>query len=258
MQFERQQFEKLVKTDESRALRHLFFAERQVTKIPDVPEDTPVRDIKSAALIGAGTMGGGIAMNFANAGIPVKVLEMNQEALDKGLAIVRKNYAATVSKGRLSQEAMDKRMGLFKGVTSYDDIKDADIVIEAVFEDMAVKKQVFEKLDKVRQAGRHPRHQYFDAGRERDRRGDITAAGRAGAAFLQPGQCDETARSGARREDFEGNADNGDETFARPSRRSAWLPAFATASSATACCTATFAKPASCSRKARSRSRWTR
>jgi 3-hydroxyacyl-CoA dehydrogenase len=150
---ERQQFEKLVKSDESRALRHLFFAERQVSKIPDVPEDTPTREIKSAALIGAGTMGGGIAMNFANAGIPVKMLELNQEALDKGLGIVRKNYAATVAKGRLTQEAMDKRMALFTGVTSYDDIKDADIVIEAVFEDMSVKKQVFEKLDKVCKPG---------------------------------------------------------------------------------------------------------
>ena len=151
--FERQQFEMLVKTDESRALRHLFFAERQVSKIPDVPDDTPVREIKSAALIGAGTMGGGIAMNFANAGIPVKMLEVNREALDKGLGIVRRNYAATVAKGRLSQEAMDKRMSLFTGVTSYEDIKDADIIIEAVFEDMAVKKQVFEKLDKVAKRG---------------------------------------------------------------------------------------------------------
>ena len=150
---ERQQFEKLVKTDESRALRHLFFAERQVSKIPDVPEDTPTHEIKSAALIGAGTLGGGIAMNFANAGIPVKMLELNQAALDKGLAIVRKNYAATVAKGRLTQEAMDKRMGLFTGVTSYDDIKEVDIVIEAVFEDMPVKKQVFEILDKVCKPG---------------------------------------------------------------------------------------------------------
>jgi len=151
--FERQQFEKLVKSVESRALRHLFFAERQVSKIPDIAQDTPAREIKSVALIGAGTMGGGIAMNFANAGIPVKMLELNREALDKGLGIVRKNYAATVAKGRLTQEAMDKRMGLFTGVTSYDDIKDVDIVIEAVFEDMAVKKQVFEKLDQVCKPG---------------------------------------------------------------------------------------------------------
>ncbi len=150
---ERQQFEILVKTDESRALRHLFFAERQVSKIPDVPEDTPVREIKSAALIGAGTMGGGIAMNFANAGIPVKMLELNAEALEKGLGIVRKNYAATVAKGRLTQADMDKRMSLFSGVTSYDDIKDVDIVIEAVFEDMTVKKQVFAKLNQVCKPG---------------------------------------------------------------------------------------------------------
>jgi len=153
VQKERELFEKLRATTESKALRHLFFAERQVSKIPDVPEETATRDIKSAALIGAGTMGGGIAMNFANVGIPVKVLELSQEALDKGLGVVRKNYAGTVSKGRLSQEEMDKRMSLFQGVTSYDALKDADIVIEAVFEDMAVKKQVFEKLDKVCKPG---------------------------------------------------------------------------------------------------------
>src|SRR5215470_12748065 len=153
VQRERELFEKLRASDESKALRHLFFAERQVSKIPDVPEDTPALEIKSAALVGAGTMGGGIAMNFANVGIPVKVLEVNQEVLDKGLGVVRKNYAATVSKGRLSQQDMDKRMALFQGVTSYDALKDADIVIEAVFEDMAVKKQVFEKLDKVCKPG---------------------------------------------------------------------------------------------------------
>jgi 3-hydroxyacyl-CoA dehydrogenase len=153
VQRERELFEQLRASAESKALRHLFFAERQVSKIPDVPEDTPTRDIKSAVVIGAGTMGGGIAMNFANVGIPVKILEVGQEALDKGLGVVRKNYAATVSKGRLSQEDMDKRVALLKGVTSYDDIKDADIVIEAVFEDMAVKKQVFEKLDKAAKPG---------------------------------------------------------------------------------------------------------
>jgi 3-hydroxyacyl-CoA dehydrogenase len=153
VQKERELFERLRATTESKALRHLFFAERQVSKIPDVPEDTPTREIEAAALIGAGTMGGGIAMNFANAGIPVKVLELSQDALDKGLGVVRKNYAGTVSKGRLSQEEMDKRMALFQGVTSYDALKDADIVIEAVFEDMTVKKQVFEKLDKVCKPG---------------------------------------------------------------------------------------------------------
>ena len=150
---ERELFEKLRASPESKALRHLFFAERQVTKIPDVPEDTPTRPIKSAAVIGAGTMGGGIAMNFANAGIPVKMLEVSQEALDKGLGVVRRNYAATVAKGRLTQEAMDQRMALLQGVTSYDALKDADIVIEAVFEDMGVKKQVFEQLDAVARPG---------------------------------------------------------------------------------------------------------
>jgi 3-hydroxyacyl-CoA dehydrogenase len=150
---ERELFEKLRGTTESKAMRHLFFAERQVSKIPDVPEDTPTLEIRSAAVIGAGTMGGGIAMNFANAGIPVKVLETSQAALDKGLGVVRKNYAATVAKGRLTQEAMDKRMGLLTGVLSYDELTQADIVIEAVFEDMAVKKQVFEQLDRVAKPG---------------------------------------------------------------------------------------------------------
>jgi len=150
---ERELFERLRASGESKALRHLFFAERQVTKIPDVPEDTATREIKAAAVIGAGTMGGGIAMNFANAGIPVKVLEMSQEALDKGLNVVRKNYAATVAKGRLKQEEMDRRMGLIQGVLRYDALKSADIVIEAVFEDMGVKEQVFERLDAVAKPG---------------------------------------------------------------------------------------------------------
>lgn len=151
--FERSRFEVLVLTDESKSLRHAFFAERAASKVKDVPEDTPVREIKQAAVIGAGTMGGGIAMNFANAGIPVKVLEMNQGALDKGFGIIQKNYAATVSKGRLTQEAMDKRVGLMKGVLSYDDLKDCDIIIEAVFEEMNVKKDVFKKLDAVAKSG---------------------------------------------------------------------------------------------------------
>lgn len=153
VQLEREGFEKLRPGSASRALRHLFFAEREVAKIPDVPEATPVREIRTAAVIGAGTMGGGIAMNFANAGIPVKMLEMSQAALDKGLGIIGKNYAATVAKGRLRQEDMDKRMSLLQGALDYEAIKDADIVIEAVFEDMAVKKQVFERLDAVMKPG---------------------------------------------------------------------------------------------------------
>jgi 3-hydroxyacyl-CoA dehydrogenase len=153
LKVEREKFLALMQTTESKALRHFFFGERAASKIPDVPEDTPKRPIKSAAIIGAGTMGGGIAMNFANAGIPVTVLEMKQEALDKGLATVRKNYENTMKKGKLTQQKFDERVGLIKGTLSYDDIKDADIVIEAVFEEMGVKEKVFKKLDEVMKPG---------------------------------------------------------------------------------------------------------
>lgn len=150
---ERELFLELVQTNESKALRHAFFAERAASKIPDVPEDTPKREIKSAAVIGAGTMGGGIAMNFANAGIPVKILEMKQEALDKGLATIRKNYENTMKKGKLTQEKFDQRVGLITGTLSYEDIGQCDIVVEAVFEDMGVKETVFKKLDEVMKQG---------------------------------------------------------------------------------------------------------
>ena len=153
LKFERERFGYLVNTIESKALRHMFFAERQTTKIPDVPENTPTREIGRAAIIGAGTMGGGIAMNFANAGIPVPLLEMKQDALDRGLATILKNYTNTMRKGRLTQAELDRRMGLVRTTLSYDDIRQADIVIEAVFEDMNVKKAVFEKLDSVMKPG---------------------------------------------------------------------------------------------------------
>src|SRR5688572_29395013 len=150
---ERVGFARLMEGTESKALRHMFFAERQTSKIPDVPEDTPVREVKKAAVIGAGTMGGGIAMNFANAGIPVTLIDMNQAAVEKGLGTIRKNYAATVSKGRLKQEEMDKRLGLIKETTRLEEAKDADIIIEAVFERMDVKKDIFHKLDAVAKPG---------------------------------------------------------------------------------------------------------
>ena len=153
LKFERECFLLLVETTVSKALRHAFFAERAAAKIPDVPDDTPVRAIKSAAIIGAGTMGGGIAMNFANAGIPVTLVEMKQEALERGLATVRKNYEGSVKKGRLSAAKLDERLGLIKSTLSFDEIKDADIVIEAVFEDIGVKEQVFKKLDAVMKPG---------------------------------------------------------------------------------------------------------
>jgi 3-hydroxyacyl-CoA dehydrogenase len=153
IRYERELFTELVQTTESKALRHAFFGERAASKVPDVPEDTVARQIKSAAVIGAGTMGGGIAMNFANAGIPVTILEMKQEALDKGLATIRKNYENTLKKGKLTQEKFDQRVGLIKGTLSYEEIGQADIVVEAVFEDMGVKEQVFTKLDQVMKQG---------------------------------------------------------------------------------------------------------
>jgi 3-hydroxyacyl-CoA dehydrogenase len=150
---ERERFAVLVATDESKSLRHAFFAERQTSKIPDVPESTPVREIHKAAVIGAGTMGGGIAMNFANVGIPVTLIESTQEALDRGLKRIRDNYAATVSKGRLTQTEMDRRMGLIHGNINLGKAADADIVIEAVFERMDVKQDLFRKLDGFMQPG---------------------------------------------------------------------------------------------------------
>ncbi len=153
MVFEREIFINLMWTPECRALRHLFTAERAASKIPDVPEDTPKREIKSVAVIGAGTMGGGITMNFLNAGIPVKMLEMKQEALDRGIATIRKNYEAQVGKGKLKQDKYEQRMALLSTTLNYDDLKDADLVIEAVFEEMGVKEAVFKKLDEVMKPG---------------------------------------------------------------------------------------------------------
>ncbi|ABE44489.1 3-hydroxyacyl-CoA dehydrogenase NAD-binding domain-containing protein [Polaromonas sp. JS666] len=151
--FERELFINLMWTPESRALRHIFMAERAASKIPDVPEDTPRREIKSIAVIGAGTMGGGISMNFLNAGIPVKILEMKQEALDRGIATIRKNYESQVKKGKLKQDKYEQRMSLLSTTLSYDDLKDADMVIEAVFEEMGVKEKVLKELDRVMKPG---------------------------------------------------------------------------------------------------------
>jgi 3-hydroxyacyl-CoA dehydrogenase len=153
MEAEREIFTNLMWTPECRALRHLFVAQRATTKIADVPADTPVRDIKSVAVIGAGTMGGGISMNFLNAGIPVKMLEMKQEALDKGIGIIEQNYQAQVKKGKLKEDKLAQRMALLSTTLNYEDLKDADLVIEAVFEDMGVKETVFKKLDEVMKPG---------------------------------------------------------------------------------------------------------
>lgn len=150
---ERAMFMELLASPQSKGSIHAFFAERRVAKIPDVPEDTPTRPVARAAVIGAGTMGGGIAMCFANAGIPVQVVETAQDALTRGLDVVRKNYAATVSKGRLSQAVMDERMALIDGTLDLASVREADIVIEAVFEEMDIKKSVFRELDRLCKSG---------------------------------------------------------------------------------------------------------
>jgi 3-hydroxyacyl-CoA dehydrogenase len=153
MAYERELFTALMFTPECKALRHAFFGERAAGKIPDVPEDTPQRKIDKVAVIGAGTMGGGISMNFLNAGIPVTLLEMKQEALDRGVATIRKNYEAQVKKGKLKADKYEQRMALLKTTLDYADIEDADLVIEAVFEEMGVKEKVFKTLDEVMKPG---------------------------------------------------------------------------------------------------------
>ncbi|WP_226660635.1 3-hydroxyacyl-CoA dehydrogenase NAD-binding domain-containing protein [Alteriqipengyuania lutimaris] len=146
---ERELFGKLMTGTQSKAMRHYFFAERAANKVDDIPADTPLIDIKKVGIIGAGTMGGGIAMNFLSAGIPVTILEMKQEALDRGTATMRKNYEATAKKGRMTAEQVEQAMGLLTPTLEYSDLADCDLVIEAVYESMDVKKDVFGKLDEV-------------------------------------------------------------------------------------------------------------
>jgi 3-hydroxyacyl-CoA dehydrogenase len=153
LQVERQLFDDLMKTSESKALRHAFFAERAASKIPDIPEGTPARPIRKVAVVGAGTMGSGISMNFLNAGIPVALLEINQDALDKGLATIRKNYERSLKRRRITPEQVQQRMRLLRPTLSYGDLQDADLVIEAVFEDLGVKQSVFKQLDQAARPG---------------------------------------------------------------------------------------------------------
>src|SRR5690625_1825071 len=150
---ERQIFSELMMTEESAALRHAFFANRATSKIPGIASDTPTREIKSVGIIGAGTMGSGIAINFLNADIPVIILEMKQDALDRGVAHIKSVYESRVKRGRMSEADAEKRMALLKPTLSYDDFSSVDLVIEAVFEEMGVKEQVFKKLDEVCKPG---------------------------------------------------------------------------------------------------------
>jgi 3-hydroxyacyl-CoA dehydrogenase len=150
---ERKLFGPLVSSPESAAQRYVFFAEREVWKIPDVPPSTPTIPVASVGIIGAGTMGGGIAMNFVNAGLPVTIVETQQEALDRGLGVVRANYERSARNGRFPIEDVDRRMGMITGTLSLDDLADVDLVIEAVFERMDIKKDVFTKLDAICKPG---------------------------------------------------------------------------------------------------------
>ena len=149
MKVEQDLFMKLMTGSQSAAQRYMFFAQRQVTKIPDIEKETPLKDINSVGVIGAGTMGGGISMNFANAGIPVTIIEQSQERLDKGIGIIRKNYENTAAKGRITSEQVEERMSLIDGQTSIESLNSQDLIIEAVFENMDLKKDIFKQLDSI-------------------------------------------------------------------------------------------------------------
>jgi 3-hydroxyacyl-CoA dehydrogenase len=153
LRYERELFRQLLLTAESRALRHAFFAERAAAKIPGVPRETPTRRVETLAVIGAGTMGTGIAMAFLNAGMPVTLLEMTGDALDRGMSTIRGNYESSVAKGKLAREQLDRAMALLKPTLTYDDLRSVDLVIEAVFEEMDIKRQVFQKVDAIARAG---------------------------------------------------------------------------------------------------------
>jgi len=153
MKIERAAFIQLMNTPESRALRHVFAAERAASKVDGLPADTPLREIRKVGIVGAGTMGGGIAMSFANAGLPVVLLEVNQAALDRGLSTIRKNYEVSLTRGKISQDQLDARMARIEPTLRYEDLAATDLVIEAVFEELSAKQAVFETLDKTLRRG---------------------------------------------------------------------------------------------------------
>ena len=153
MKRERELFSELIKSNESAAQRYVFFAERQTAKIPDIPKDTPTRPIKQVGVIGAGTMGGGITMNFLNAGLPVTLVERSQDALDRGVSVIQRNYENSAKKGRMTKEQVDSAMALITPTTEMENLADADLIIEAVFEQMDVKKEIFGNLDKIAKQG---------------------------------------------------------------------------------------------------------
>lgn len=150
---EQELFTKLVDGDQSKALRHVFFAERTAAKIEGLPKDIPLRPVTKVGVIGAGTMGGGISMNFLSAGIPVTIVETQQEALDRGISVVRRNYEATAAKGRLTSEQVEAAMALLRTTLDFESLADCDLIIEAVYENMDIKKAIFERLDKIMKQG---------------------------------------------------------------------------------------------------------
>ena len=202
LMIERRAFVELMETPESKGLRHAFFAERAAGKVEGVTAATPVRPLEEAAVIGAGTMGAGITVALLDAGIPVRLLEADQAALDRGLARIAGIYEAQVKKGRMTAEERDRRLALLHPTLSYDDIGRADLVIEAVFESLEVKRDVFLDARPGDEAGRHPRHQHLDARRGRDRRLHPAPGRRARPPLLQSGERDAAARGRPRARDL--------------------------------------------------------
>ena len=255
---ERELFADCVVSTESKALRHLFFAEREVAKVPDVPKDTPTKDIKRAAVVGAGTMGGGIAMNYANAGIPVLLKDVDEAALDRGLATIRKNYEITMSKGKMTADQVEKTMALITPTTSYDGFDQVDIVTEAVFENMDLKKATFAELGKVTR----PDCILASNSSTLDIDQFAAASGRPaqvlGPSLLQPGERHEAARNRSRPRHQQGSdrdvAQAGEEARQGRRRRRQLLRLRRQPDARAITC----ARPTCCSRKARACRRSTR
>ena len=198
---EQRLFIECLQSDQSKALIHVFFGEREVAKIPDVPKETPTIPVNNVAVVGAGTMGGGIAMVFANAGIPVLLKESDQAALDRGLANIQKNYASSVKRGRFTQQFVDERLKLIRPTLQYDGFEKADMVVEAVFEGMALKKQVFAELDRVCKPGAILASNTSTLNIDEIASTHIAAGIRHRHSFFQSGQRDAPARNRPREED---------------------------------------------------------
>ena len=247
---ERELFADCVTSHESRALVHMFFADREAAKVPDVPKDTPVTTIARAAVIGAGTMGGGIAMAYANAGIPVLLKDVDDAAVQKGLATIRKNYESTVAKGKMTAEAMAKTLSLITPTTTYDGFENVDIVVEAAFEDMNLKKAIFADLGRITK----PSCILASNTSTLDIDEFAKASGRAAegdrASLLQPGERDEAAGDRPRQGDRARKRSRPRSRSRSGSARSASSSATVSRSSPTGCSRTTCARRCCCSKRA--------